>query len=124
MHAPLSRFTTVNELSHPHPRLKMSSSAALLHAFAYEPPPTPIPFQRKRGCERGVAEEHGMLEIAPGMRRSLPNARVMIHQPSGGVSGQVRCAHGSACLASHTHKIVLPRAPSHVPPCDETARAG
>jgi ATP-dependent Clp protease protease subunit len=25
---------------------------------------------------------------APGMRRSLPNARVMIHQPSGGVSGQ------------------------------------
>lgn len=25
---------------------------------------------------------------APGMRRALPNARVMIHQPSGGVSGQ------------------------------------
>ena len=26
---------------------------------------------------------------APGMRRSLPNARIMMHQPSGGVSGQV-----------------------------------
>jgi ATP-dependent Clp protease protease subunit len=25
---------------------------------------------------------------APGMRRALPNARIMIHQPSGGVSGQ------------------------------------
>ncbi|XP_075215194.1 caseinolytic protease proteolytic subunit [Lycorma delicatula] len=25
---------------------------------------------------------------APGMRHSLPNARIMIHQPSGGVSGQ------------------------------------
>ena len=25
---------------------------------------------------------------APGMRKALPNARVMIHQPSGGVSGQ------------------------------------
>lgn len=25
---------------------------------------------------------------APGMRRALPNSRVMIHQPSGGVSGQ------------------------------------
>lgn len=24
----------------------------------------------------------------PGMRRALPNARVMIHQPSGGVQGQ------------------------------------
>lgn len=27
---------------------------------------------------------------APGMRRALPNSRVMIHQPSGGVSGQAR----------------------------------
>jgi len=26
---------------------------------------------------------------APGMRRSLPNSRVMIHQPSGGFQGQV-----------------------------------
>lgn len=25
---------------------------------------------------------------APGMRRALPNSRIMIHQPSGGVSGQ------------------------------------
>lgn len=25
---------------------------------------------------------------APGMRHSLPNARIMIHQPSGGVQGQ------------------------------------
>tara|TARA_B100000780_G_C20838173_1_gene333095 strand:+ start:137 stop:499 length:363 start_codon:yes stop_codon:yes gene_type:complete len=24
----------------------------------------------------------------PGMRRALPNARIMMHQPSGGVSGQ------------------------------------
>lgn len=25
---------------------------------------------------------------APGMRHALPNARIMIHQPSGGVQGQ------------------------------------
>lgn len=39
----------------------------------------------------GQAASMGSLLLAagaPGERRSLPNARVMIHQPSGGASGQ------------------------------------
>ena len=39
----------------------------------------------------GQAASMGSLLLAagaPGMRRALPNSRVMIHQPSGGVSGQ------------------------------------
>ena len=39
----------------------------------------------------GQACSMGSLILAagePGMRRALPNARVMIHQPSGGISGQ------------------------------------
>ena len=37
---------------------------------------------------------------APGMRRALPNARIMIHQPSGGISGQ------AADIEIHAREII------------------
>lgn len=36
----------------------------------------------------------------PGLRRALPNARVMIHQPSGGASGQ------ASDIAIHANEIL------------------
>jgi len=46
---------------------------------------------------------------APGMRKSLPNARVMIHQPSGGVSGQASDIeiHAREILATRERLIKL-----------------
>ena len=68
----------------------------------------------------------------PGMRRALPNARVMIHQPSGGVSGQESLTESGALPStprprSHprrhprSHPLTLTRtllalAPSRPPP--------
>lgn len=45
-------------------------------------------------CSRCVGQACSMASLllaagAPGMRHALPNARIMIHQPSGGVQGQV-----------------------------------
>lgn len=37
---------------------------------------------------------------APGMRRALPNARIMVHQPHGGVSGQ------ASDIAIHTREML------------------
>jgi len=46
---------------------------------------------------------------APGMRRALPNARVMIHQPSGGVSGQATDIeiHAREILATRERLVQL-----------------
>ena len=47
----------------------------------------------------GQASSMGSLLLAagePGERRSLPNARVMLHQPSGGASGQASDRHSRA----------------------------
>lgn len=45
----------------------------------------------------------------PGMRRSLPNARVMIHQPSGGVQGQATDIeiHAKEILATRARLVEL-----------------
>ncbi|XP_073000803.1 ATP-dependent Clp protease proteolytic subunit 2, mitochondrial [Typha latifolia] len=54
----------------------------------------------------GQAASMGSLLLtagAPGERRALPNARVMIHQPSGGVSGQ------AADVAIHAKEILKVR---------------
>eukprot|EP00326_Haptolina_ericina_P009495 CAMPEP_0181226034 /NCGR_PEP_ID=MMETSP1096-20121128/32037_1 /TAXON_ID=156174 ORGANISM="Chrysochromulina ericina, Strain CCMP281" /NCGR_SAMPLE_ID=MMETSP1096 /ASSEMBLY_ACC=CAM_ASM_000453 /LENGTH=163 /DNA_ID=CAMNT_0023319341 /DNA_START=194 /DNA_END=685 /DNA_ORIENTATION=- len=40
---------------------------------------------------------------APGMRRALPNSRIMIHQPSGGVQGQ------ATDIEIHAREILLMR---------------
>ena len=40
---------------------------------------------------------------APSMRRALPNARIMIHQPSGGISGQ------AADIEIHAREIIALR---------------
>ena len=56
----------------------------------------------------GQACSMGSLLLAagePGMRRALPNARIMLHQPSGGVSGQATDIeiHAREILAARQH---------------------
>lgn len=41
----------------------------------------------------------------PGMRHSLPNARIMIHQPSGGA--QVRLSKYNKKLVKYVHNTLL-----------------
>lgn len=50
---------------------------------------------------------------APGMRRSLPNARVMIHQPSGGASGMA--ADIVRSFTNRTNVLLSRACLSHVP---------
>jgi ATP-dependent protease ClpP protease subunit len=46
--------------------------------------------------------------VVQGKRYSLPNSRIMIHQPLGGAQGQaagkVTTSHVTACLLLHTLK--------------------
>jgi len=44
---------------------------------------------------------------APGMRHSLPNARIMIHQPSGGV--QVSTLNGLLAVSDKVGEISVPQ---------------
>lgn len=44
---------------------------------------------------------------APGMRHSLPNARIMIHQPSGGV--QVSALNGLLAASDKVGQIAVPQ---------------
>lgn len=44
---------------------------------------------------------------APGMRHSLPNARIMIHQPSGGV--QVSTLNGLLAVSDKVGQIAVPQ---------------
>jgi ATP-dependent Clp protease protease subunit len=53
---------------------------------------------------------------APGMRRSLPNARIMIHQPSGGVQGQ------ATDIEIHAKEILATRARLTELYCKHTGR--
>lgn len=55
----------------------------------------------------GQACSMGSLLLAAGtagMRRALPNSRVMIHQPSGGFHGQVRGREGRARIGDNDSK--------------------
>lgn len=59
---PVTRFTSVTDLSFPHPSSHISSSQSLIHAYRWDPLPTPVP--------------QGLHEIAPGLRRPSSAAPV------------------------------------------------
>jgi ATP-dependent Clp protease protease subunit len=50
---------------------------------------------------------------APGMRYALPNARVMMHQPSGGVRGQASDIAIQAEQMAYTKKLLAERIAFH-----------
>ncbi|CAB4751038.1 MAG: ATP-dependent Clp protease proteolytic subunit [Actinobacteria bacterium] len=50
---------------------------------------------------------------APGMRFALPNARIMMHQPSGGVRGQASDIAIQAEQMAHTKKLLADRIAFH-----------